>query len=56
MHASVGFETSEPIVYPPLAPQVVEDLWAWYHNTGAEDEDEDEDDDDDDDEIEEESE
>jgi hypothetical protein len=51
MRASMGFETPEPIVYPPLPSPAVEDPWAWHRNAGREDED-----DDDDDEIEEESE
>jgi hypothetical protein len=49
MRASMGFETPEPVVYPPLPPLAVEDPWEWYHNAGEEDED-------DNDEIEEESE
>jgi hypothetical protein len=49
MRASMGFETPEPIVYPPLPPPAVEDPWVWYHNADGEDED-------DNDEIEEESE
>jgi hypothetical protein len=48
MRTSMGFETPEPIIYPPLPPLVVEDLWAWYHNINGEDEDEDEGDDEDD--------
>jgi hypothetical protein len=28
MRTSMGFETPEPIVYPPLPPPAVEDLWA----------------------------
>jgi hypothetical protein len=47
MHTSMGFETPEPVVYPPLPPPAVEDPWAWYRNAKE---------DDDDDEIEEESE
>jgi hypothetical protein len=47
VRASMGFETPEPIVYPPLPPLAMEDPWAWYHNTNG--------DDDDDDELEEES-
>jgi hypothetical protein len=48
MHASMGFETPELIVYSPLPPPAMEDPWAWYRNVGGED-------DNDDDEIEEES-
>jgi hypothetical protein len=51
MRASMGFETPEPVIYPPLPPLAVEDPWAWYHNVGGEDGEEE---DDDDDEIEEE--
>jgi hypothetical protein len=32
MRASMGFETPEPVVYPPLPPPAVEDPWAWYRN------------------------
>jgi hypothetical protein len=49
MRASMGFETLEPVIYPPLSPSAVEDLWACYRNAGGEEEE-----DDDDDEIEEE--
>jgi hypothetical protein len=35
--ASMGFETPEPIVYPPLPPPAVEDPWAWYRNTNGDD-------------------
>jgi hypothetical protein len=49
MCTSMGFETPEPVVYPPLPPLAVEDPWAWYRNA-------DDNNDDDDDEIEEESE
>jgi hypothetical protein len=55
MHASMGFETPEPVVYPPLSPPHVEDPWVWYRNAGGEDEDDDEGNDEDD-EIEKESE
>jgi hypothetical protein len=51
MHASMGFDTPELVVYPPLPPPAVKDSWVWYRNAGGEDEDEDEGD-----EIEEESE
>jgi hypothetical protein len=47
MSASMGFETLEPIIYPPLPPLAVEHSLAWYHSAGEEDEDEDKDDDDD---------
>jgi hypothetical protein len=46
VRASMGFETPEPAVYPPLPPPAVEDSWAWYRNANG---------DDDDDELEEES-
>jgi hypothetical protein len=45
MHTPMGFETPEPIVYPPLPPPVVKDLWAWYRNAGGEDGEEQDDDD-----------
>jgi hypothetical protein len=44
--ASTTFETPEPVIYPPLPPLAMEDLWAWYHNANGID---------DDDELEEES-
>jgi hypothetical protein len=47
MSASMGFETLEPVIYPPLPPLAVEHSLAWYHSAGGEDEDEDKDDDDD---------
>jgi hypothetical protein len=50
IRASMGFEILEPVIYPPLSPSVVEDLWACYCNAGGEEEE----DDDDDDKIEEE--
>jgi hypothetical protein len=40
MHTSMGFETPEPTVYPPLPPPAVEDPWAWYHNADDNDDDE----------------
>jgi hypothetical protein len=40
IHASMGFETPESVVYPPLPPPAVEDPWAWYHNADGEDKDE----------------
>jgi hypothetical protein len=49
MRTFMGFETPEPVVYPPFPPLAVEDPWAWYRNTEG-------DEDDDDDEIKEESE
>jgi hypothetical protein len=52
MRTSMGLETPEPTIYPPLPRLTVEDPWAWYCNVDNDDEDED---DDDDDEIEEES-
>jgi hypothetical protein len=39
MSTTMGFETREPIAYPPLPPPVVEDPWAWYR-FGEDDEDE----------------
>jgi hypothetical protein len=51
MCASMGFETPEPVIYPPLPPPAMEDPWAWYRNTRGKDGEEE---DDDDDEIEEE--
>jgi hypothetical protein len=39
MCTSMGFETPEPIVYPPLPPPALEDPWAWYHNAKGNDED-----------------
>jgi hypothetical protein len=35
----MGFETPEPVVYPPLRPLVVEDPWAWYRNTDGDEDD-----------------
>jgi hypothetical protein len=40
VHASMGFETLEPVVYPPLPPPAIEDPWAWYRNTEEDDDDE----------------
>jgi hypothetical protein len=48
MCTSMGFETLEPTIYPPLPPPTVEDPWAWYCG--------DNDDDDGDEEVKEESE
>jgi hypothetical protein len=42
VHASMGFETPEPVDYRSLPPPAVEDPWAWYRNTSDEDEDDDE--------------
>jgi hypothetical protein len=39
MHTNMGFETPEPIVYPPLPPPVVEDPWAWYRSSEGDDDD-----------------
>jgi hypothetical protein len=39
MCTSMGFETPEPVVYPPLRPLVVEDPWAWYRNTDGDEDD-----------------
>jgi hypothetical protein len=36
----MGFETPEPIVYPPLPPPVVEDPWVWYRTAKGNDDDE----------------
>jgi hypothetical protein len=44
MHASMDFETPEPVVYTPLPPLAMEDPWAWYRNVGGEDEGDDKDD------------
>jgi hypothetical protein len=40
MRTSMGFETPEPVVYPPLPPPVVEDLWASYRNANRDENDE----------------
>jgi hypothetical protein len=40
MHTSMGFETPEVVVYPPLPPPTVEDSWAWYCNTEGDDDNE----------------
>jgi hypothetical protein len=37
MHTSMGFETPKPVVYPPLPPLAIEDLWAWYNNAEEDD-------------------
>jgi hypothetical protein len=42
MQTSMGFETPEPVVNPPVPPPAVEDLWAWYQNTAGNDDDDDE--------------
>jgi hypothetical protein len=39
MCTSMGFETPESVVYPPLRPLVVEDPWAWYRNTDGDEDD-----------------
>jgi hypothetical protein len=39
MCTTMGFETPDPIAYPPLPPPAVEDPWAWYRS-GKDDEDE----------------
>jgi hypothetical protein len=33
----MGFETPEPVIYPPLPPPAVEDLWAWYRDDEGDD-------------------
>jgi hypothetical protein len=48
LRSTMGFETPEPVAYPPLPPLAVEDPCAWYRSGEG--------DDDDDDKIEEESE
>jgi hypothetical protein len=42
MHTSMGLETFEPVVYPPLPPPAMEDLWAWYNTADGDDDDNDE--------------
>jgi hypothetical protein len=37
MSTSMGFETPEPVVYPPLPPPAVEEPWAWYRNAKEDD-------------------
>jgi hypothetical protein len=32
MCTSMGFETPESVVYPPLPPLAMDDPWAWYRN------------------------
>jgi hypothetical protein len=39
MCTTMGFETPDPIAYPPLPHPAVEDPWAWYRS-GKDDEDE----------------
>jgi hypothetical protein len=41
VHTSMGFETTKPVVYPPLPPPAVEDPWARYRNTDGDDNDDD---------------
>jgi hypothetical protein len=41
IHTSMGFETPEPVIYPPLSPLAVEDSWAWYHNAKGDEDDDD---------------
>jgi hypothetical protein len=38
-HTSMGFETHEPVVYPPLPPLAMENPWAWYLNAEGDDND-----------------
>jgi hypothetical protein len=40
MHTSMDFETPEPVVYPPLPPLAVENLWALYRNVEGNNDDE----------------
>jgi hypothetical protein len=40
VHASMGLETLDHVVYPPLPPPVVEDPWAWYRTAEGNDDDE----------------
>jgi hypothetical protein len=42
MRTSMGLETPEPTVYPPLPPPTVEDPWAWYRIVDDDGEDDDE--------------
>jgi hypothetical protein len=44
MCVSMGFETPELVIYPPLPPPAVEDPWAWYRDARGEDEGDDDDD------------
>jgi hypothetical protein len=37
MCTSMGLETPEPTVYPPLSPPAWEDPWAWYHSANNND-------------------
>ncbi len=35
----MGFETPQPVVYPPLPPLAMENPWAWYLNAEGDDND-----------------
>jgi hypothetical protein len=39
MCTSMGFETPDLVIYPPLPPVAVEDTWAWYHNANGDEDD-----------------
>jgi hypothetical protein len=39
MRTSMGFETPDLVIYPPLPPVAVEDTWAWYHNANGDEDD-----------------
>jgi hypothetical protein len=43
IHTSMGFETPELVIYPPLSPLAVEDSWAWYRNAKGDEDDDDSD-------------